>query len=77
MAKTSVCDGCHAVQGPDDKFKVVGIVVKRDYCPDCAAVAEEYLAKRDELHDKVQKQWTDGMKKLNTTHKGKLNVFPA
>lgn len=77
MAKTNVCDGCQKVQGPEDEFKVIGIVAKRDYCPECAAIAEQYMKDRDDLHDKVQKEWTAGIKKLNSSYKGKLNAFPA
>lgn len=78
MAKTMVCDGCKAVQEPGAKgWGTVGVVVTPDYCPDCLAVANTYIAQRDKLHDDVQKTYRDGMKELNKEYKGKLNVFPA
>lgn len=77
MAKTNVCDGCGAVQAEGDVFATLGMVTPRDYCPGCTELAKDYLAKRDDVHDKAQKAWTEGLKKLNTSFKGKLRVFPA
>ena len=46
MATIHLCDGCAK---PADALTVVGVVVKHEYCLDCAVLAKRFLEVEDEL----------------------------
>jgi len=64
MATIHTCDcGKQKPMSPDDLV----FMVSRLYCKgDCEEKVQKYLDSVDALHDKVEKTWSDGMKKLNS-----------
>ena len=56
MATYYACDGCGAAV---DSPKKVGHVLKRDYCPTCAAIADEFLHEEEELRKATQERFVD------------------
>jgi 2-oxo-4-hydroxy-4-carboxy--5-ureidoimidazoline (OHCU) decarboxylase len=47
-----------------EDFVRFGIMVPLDYCAKCAPIVEEYLASRDELHERIAVQWETDSKAL-------------
>jgi len=69
-----VCDGCgEAIQGEPVK---VGHVLRRDYCPDCDDVAQEYQNKIDELHTALSERWGKETVTLRSCYGKKLRLLP-
>lgn len=58
MAMTFVCDACGK---PTAEPKTLGIAIKRDYCPDCAPVVEDYIAARDRAHVRAVEKFNEKM----------------
>ena len=56
MATYYACDGCGAAV---DSPKKVGFVLKRDYCPTCAAIADKFLHEEEELRKATQERFVD------------------
>lgn len=74
MASITICDGCTAVieSGPER----IGLVLARDYCPDCAAKVREYGGELDTLHDKCAKAWSGGLARLRAKYEKRLKRLP-
>ena len=67
MALIFTCDCGKAKQMPkEDLYQPERAASKMMYCKggECEKIVEDFLDKRDELHEKVQEQWQKGMKKL-------------
>ena len=56
MAILYQCDGCG--EGGDAP-KRVGFVMKREYCPTCAEIADEFLREEEELRKDTQERFVD------------------
>ena len=54
MATFFRCDGCG--EGVDSPKKV-GFVLKRDYCPACAAIADKFLHEEEALRKVTQERF--------------------
>ena len=77
MAQTLVCDGCGAVHvKSDDGWGDAGLVEKKDYCLTCLQKAEEYMRRRDEIHDALAVQRKDQMGDLDKEFGESLHVLP-
>lgn len=61
MAASYTCDGCSENV---EKPKVVGHVIKRDYCESCAALAEAFLAEEEAERVAVQTAFLGKREKL-------------
>ncbi len=73
MAYVLVCDGGCGFTSEDKKeFVQLGVGVKREYCKECGAKAQEFIKERDELHDWVAKQWKVKLAKLAKRHQKEL-----
>lgn len=67
MATQTICDGCGMTLLGDGTR--LGVVVKRDYCPTCLPIVEDYLASRDKIHDRVARAWKKDLARLKSTTK--------
>lgn len=56
MSTKRVCDGCGSAEEP---MALVGKIIKRDYCPKCAALAFDYLKRRDRAHERAVEKWLE------------------
>lgn len=56
MATKRVCDGCGSTEEP---MALVGTIIQHDYCPKCAAVASDYLKRRDKAHQRAVEKWLE------------------
>ena len=56
MATHFVCDGCGS---PVENPVKVGHIVKREYCPDCAKTADEYVDAEEAMRKKLHEQFID------------------
>ena len=56
MAVFFKCDGCG--EGVDSPRRV-GFVLKRDYCPTCAEIADKFLHEEEELRKVTQERFVD------------------
>ena len=64
-ASVFVCQGgCGTFEPDRSKMHARGLVNERLYCADCAIVIDEYLEKRDELHTRVAREWSEGLAAL-------------
>ena len=79
MAKTLVCDGCGEVQPISEKegWGFAGLIEQRDYCSGCLEKADEYMRRRDEIHDETAVAWKDRMSDLDVKFKEGLRVLPV
>lgn len=55
MAAAYTCDGCGKAL---DVPKEIGLVVRRDYCEDCAAKAQAFLDAEEALRQRLYDQFT-------------------
>ena len=77
MAQALMCDGCGKVRSKvDPDWGGAGLVEQKDYCPECLKVGEEYVRRRDEIHDALAVQWSDKMRDLDKEFGGSLHVLP-
>ena len=61
MAKSFSCDGCGtAIVKPI----VLGKIIKREYCEECAVAVRAYLRAVDEAHDEVVARWGERKRTL-------------
>lgn len=74
--KALVCDGCGKAQPRHADWETVGVVEHKDYCPSCADTARDYLARRDDLHDKLALMWKEGLDNLDAEFGEYLNDLP-
>jgi len=65
MAATYSCDGCG---GNVAKPKVVGAVLKRDYCEACAKNAEAFLAALEDNHAHFRERFMEIRQQLINVH---------
>lgn len=69
MSHTISCDGgCGFTSSVPEDFKTLGILIEKEYCPDCTVVVSKFLAAKDELHDKLALQWSSKAGKLAVTY---------
>ena len=70
MAVIHLCDGCKTTT--DKKDLAPKGIMGNEYCPECLETIDAFLAERDELHDKVQKQWGKGIDALRKKYHSSL-----
>lgn len=61
MAASYTCDGCGCNVA---KPKIVGHVIKRDYCEPCAAKADAFLEGEEVLRETAHHQFCDARRAL-------------
>ena len=71
MAAAYFCDGCGSKV---DNPKVVGSVLKRDYCVDCAKNAEMFLATEEAAREHTRRSFAATRQELIRIH-GKDGKF--
>lgn len=70
MGTVFVCDCGKKKHLEEDELVRMG-VSQQMYCKgECEERVQEFLDARDELHEKIQKIWASGMKKLYKTNDG-------
>lgn len=69
MALRIICDGgCGAATVNPDEFAIRGIAIKRQYCPNCLPVIDDYLKARSDIHTQAAKLFTDEMTAMRTAY---------
>lgn len=71
MAAVFICDGCGCNV---DKPKVVGTVIKREYCAGCAKNAEMFLGAEEDNREHFYTRFAEIRQKLIEVH-GKGGAF--
>ena len=57
-------------------MRTIGVVIAREYEPEDAKIAEEFMRERDELHEVVARQWRHGLASLIREYREKLQTLP-
>lgn len=74
MAKVTICDGCGlGIIGPEER---IGYVISRDYCTSCASVVGAYGAEVDAMHDRLAKEWREGLQQIRENYRKRLQHLP-
>ena len=66
-----LCDCCGQTSCemcPDPEFTECGMVDKRHYCQHAKTRWDEFLLKRDQLHDRIQTEWGEGLEALKVEY---------
>lgn len=65
MARTYTCDGCGStVYQP----KVIGVVIKRDYCEECSKNAAMFLASEEDARAHYRQRFAEVRAQLISVH---------
>ena len=72
MDKGVLCDGCgHSTIGI-----TLGIVIKRNYCPDCAKIAQAFLDEEEVLRKIYYDNFLNSRKQLIETYSVEYFLLP-
>lgn len=65
MSYQLICDGGCGESTEDSKdFEERGLDDKKQYCKGCIGVVDEFIEKRNSIHNKIQKIWIEDMDEL-------------
>ena len=74
MARAILCDGCgNPIIGT---VATLGIVVKRDYCPDCAKIAQAFLDEEEEMRKLYYNNFLQVREQLIATYSVEYFLLP-
>jgi hypothetical protein len=75
MATKRFCDGCGEAEG-EHQLQLVGTITPHEYCAKCAALANQYMERRNHAHERAVEKWLEKHNAVLGSMAGQIELFP-